>query len=403
MKKLLQINTVVNSGSTGHIAEELGKEVMRNGWESYIAYGRNPRPSASKTIIVGTKFGIYFHVLITRLFDLHGFGSYFATKKLVRQISKINPDIIHLHNIHGYYLNIKVLFNYLKTLDTPIVWTLHDCWSFTGHCSHFVAVKCDKWKTGCLKCPQKNQYPKSFFDNSKKNYADKKELFCGIKNLTIVTPSSWLADEVKDSFLNKYKVEVVNNGINLKIFRPLKIKNPFGNKKIILGVASTWTKRKGLFDFYKLAEILPEDYKIILVGLSKKQIKVLPEKIKGITRTESADDLASLYSAAFVFFNPTYEDTFPTTNLEALACGTPVITYRTGGSPEKIDEGKNGFVVETGNIRLAYECIKKIERIGKEKYTDYILKNQRSDFDSKKTMEKYMRLYENLTGGVVQL
>lgn len=393
MKKLLQINTVVNSGSTGHIAEELGEEVMKNGWKSYIAYGRNPRPSSSMAIKIGSKFGIYLHVMLTRFFDRHGFGSYFATKQLVRKIREVNPDIIHLHNVHGYYLNIKVLFSFLKKLDIPIVWTLHDCWSFTGHCSHYAAVGCNKWQTKCFRCPQKKQYPKSFIDNSKRNYFDKKNLFTGIKNLTIVTPSDWLAGEVKKSFLKKYTVKVVNNGIDLNIFKPSKSSHC---EKIILGVASTWTERKGLFDFYKLAEILPPEYKILLVGLTEKQIKALPEKIKGITRTESVAKLAELYSAAAVFINPTYEDTFPTTNLEALACGTPVITYRTGGSPEKIVDGKNGFVVEPGDIDSVCECVKKIIADGKQKFTDYILDSQQKEFDKKNFVKKYFEIYENL-------
>lgn len=393
MKKLLQINTVVNSGSTGHIAEDLGEEAMKNGWKSYIAYGRNPRPSSSMAIKIGSKFGIYLHVMLTRFFDRHGFGSYFATKQLVRKIKEVNPDIIHLHNVHGYYLNIKVLFSFLKTLDIPIVWTLHDCWSFTGHCSHYAAVGCNKWQTKCFRCPQKKQYPKSFIDNSNRNYFDKKSIFSGIKNLTIVTPSEWLAGEVKKSFLKKYTVKVVNNGINLNIFKPSKSSHC---EKIILGVASTWTERKGLFDFYKLAEILPPEYKILLVGLTEKQIKALPEKIKGITRTESAAKLAELYSSAAVFINPTYEDTFPTTNLEALACGTPVVTYRTGGSPEKIVDGKNGFVVEPGDIDSVCDCVKKIIAGGKQKFTDYILDSQQKEFDKKNFVKKYFEVYEKL-------
>lgn len=307
MLTLLQINTVINSGSTGHIAEELGKLVIQNGWESYIAYGRNTRPSFSKTIKIGSKISIYFHVLITRLFDLNGFGSYFATKKLVKKIDKIKPDIIHLHNIHGYYLNIKVLFEYLKKINIPIIWTLHDCWGFTGHCSHFTAVQCNKWQSGCSRCPQKKQYPKSFFDNSKWNYRNKEKIFSDIKNLTIVTPSKWLSEEVKKSFLKYYNIKTINNGIDLKVFKYTK--KVFTEKKIILGIASIWTNRKGFYDFIELSKLLSEDEIIVLIGISNKQKKLLPKNIVGILRTENQQQLVEWYNRAICFLNLTYDVT----------------------------------------------------------------------------------------------
>lgn len=393
MPILLQINTVINSGSTGHIAEELGMLAMQNGWESYIAYGRNPRQSSSKAIKIGSKLGIYFHVFLSRFFDRHGFGSYFATKKLIKQIKEIKPDVIHLHNVHGYYLNIRLLFEYLKTVDTQIVWTLHDCWSFTGHCSHYTAVGCDKWQTICYKCPQKTQYPKSFFDNSKRNYKDKKKLFCGIKNLTIVTPSEWLAEEVKKSFLKGYPVKVINNGIDLNVFKPAVLERKF----IILGVASTWTERKGFDDFIKLADMLHADEEIVLVGLSEKQIESLPKdkNIRGIRRTESQQQLAELYSQSLCFVNPTYEDTFPTTNIEALACGTPVITYKTGGSPEIIDE-ETGVVVEQGDLNAIRDNIDNLKQIQKETISSKCRKRAGLLFEKNKRFSEYMNLYKEL-------
>lgn len=393
MPILFQINTVINSGSTGHIAEELGKLAIQNGWESYIAYGRNPRQSSSKAIKIGSKLGIYFHVFLSRFFDRHGFGSYFATKKLIKQIKEIKPDVIHLHNVHGYYLNIKLLFEYLKTVDTQIVWTLHDCWSFTGHCSHYTAVGCDKWQAICYKCPQKTQYPKSFFDNSKRNYKDKKKLFCGIKNLTIVTPSEWLAEEVKKSFLKGYPVKVINNGIDLNVFKPAVLERKF----IILGVASTWTERKGFDDFIKLADMLHADEEIVLVGLSEKQIESLPKdkNIRGIRRTESQQQLAELYSQSLCFVNPTYEDTFPTTNIEALACGTPVITYKTGGSPEIIDE-ETGVVVEQGDLNAIRDNIDNLKQIQKETISSKCRKRAELLFEKNKRFSEYMNLYKEL-------
>ena len=298
MKTLLQINTVINSGSTGHIAENIGKLAISKGWKSYIAYGRNPKETASIPIKIGVKSSILFHVLITRLFDLHGFGSYFATKSLIKKIKKIKPDIVHLHNIHGYYIHIGLLFKFLERANIPVIWTLHDCWSFTGHCSHYMAVHCTKWKSQCFKCHEKKQYPKSvFFDNSFLNYRIKRKTFTlpESKFLKIVTPSEWLSKDVKISFLSKYESIVINNGIDLNVFRPtknkIKEKHSIENKKIVLGVASVWSERKGLNDFIQLAECLPENYVIILIGLSKKQIEVLPSKIIGIARTESQTEL----------------------------------------------------------------------------------------------------------------
>ena len=368
MQTILQINTVINSGSTGHIAENIGKLAISKGWKSYIAYGRNPKETASIPIKIGVKSSILFHVLITRLFDLHGFGSYFATKSLIKEIKKIKPDIVHLHNIHGYYIHVGLLFKFLERANIPVIWTLHDCWSFTGHCSHYMAVHCTKWKSQCFKCHEKKQYPKSvFFDNSFLNYRIKRKTFTLLESkfLKIVTPSEWLSKDVKISFLSKYESIVINNGIDLNVFRPtknkIKEKHSIENKKIVLGVASVWSERKGLNDFIQLAECLPENYVIILIGLSKKQIEVLPSKIIGIARTESQTELVQYYSAADVFFNPTYEDNFPTTNIEALACGTPVITYNTGGSPEIIDEN-TGYVISAGDLSYVVKICNKLDK-----------------------------------------
>jgi glycosyltransferase involved in cell wall biosynthesis len=284
------------------------------------------------------------HGLQTRIFDNHGMASKIATKKLIKQIKQINPNIIHLHNIHGYYLNYAILFEYLNELNIPIVWTLHDCWSITGHCTYFSFVGCNKWKSECYSCPQKKSYPTSWFiDRSKENFRLKKKHFTSLSNMTIVPVSNWLSDLIKESYLHKYPIRTIHNGIDLSVFKPSdseKFKSMYNiqNKFILLGVANKWELRKGLKDFVELSNLLDSDYKIVLVGLSRKQIEQLPDNILGIERTESVEGLAEIYSAGDVFLNPTYEDNFPTTNLEALACGTPVITYETGGSPEAIDE-----------------------------------------------------------------
>lgn len=349
--KILQINTIINSGSTGRIAEDIGKVFLANGHDSFIAHGRRTRSSASHRVQIGDKSDIFLHAMKSLFLDRHGFGSKHATRSLVAKIDSINPDIIGLHNLHGYYLNVEILFSYLKEKQVPVIWTLHDCWPFTGHCAHFDFVGCKKWQTHCERCPLTKRYPKSLgYDNSWKNFEDKRRIFTGLRNLTIVTPSQWLKRQVAQSFLNEYRKEVIPNGVDLGVFKILPSeRNGKEGEKIILGVASVWDRIKGLTDFIKLRQILSGDYKIVLIGLSKAQIKSLPAGVTGLERTENVEELVRWYNRADVFVNPTYVDNFPTTNLEALACGTPVITYNTGGSPEALDE-HTGCVIPKGDV-----------------------------------------------------
>lgn len=402
--KLLQINVTANSGSTGRIAEDIGLLAESNGWESLIAYGRTNNKSKNKVIRIGSDFDIKVHGLLTRVIDNHSFGfsSKWATKKLIKEIDNIKPDIIHLHNIHGYYINSKVLFEYLSKLNIPIVWTFHDCWSFTGHCGYFDLIGCEKWKTGCYSCPLKTSYPASFvFDRSKKNYIEKKKLFNSVKNLTIVPVSNWLGDLVKDSFLSSNNIKVIHNGIDINTFKPsinnIETKGKFGLKDefIVLGVADTWSERKGLKDFIKLSRLINENTKIILVGLSQKQIDNLPNNIIGIRRTENVKQLADLYSMADLFLNLTYEDNFPTTNLEALACGTPILTYKTGGSIEAVSED-TGFIVEKGDLDSVIKVINEVRSKGKEYYSDKCRERAVSCFNKDDRFMDYIDLYRSL-------
>ena len=317
-KKLVQINIVCN-GSTGKIMCDIAKEAEKEGYETYCFYGRGKPNKDLNCIKIGNIFSLYWHLFITLFFDKHGHGSFIDTLLLIKKIKAINPDIIHMHNIHGYYINIGLFFKYLKKhYQGQIIWTLHDCWTFTGHCAHFSYINCNKWKDSCYSCPQKDRYPKSkIFDCSKKEYLFKKELFTNINNLTIITPSMWLANLVKESFLKNYKVYVINNGIDTNIFMPqekdinlLKKYNISETKKIILGVASCWVERKGLSTFFALANSINyNEYQIIMVGLTLSQIKQLPKNIIGIERTDNQKELAKLYSLAWVFLNPSKEDT----------------------------------------------------------------------------------------------
>ncbi len=353
--KILFINSVCGIGSTGRICAKLAQQFEKEGHTVKIAYGRNsfvPEQYKKYAVRIGSEFDVKLHALQTRLFDKHGFASKNATKEFLKWADNYNPDLVWLHNIHGYYINIEMLFDWIKSRpNMQTKWTLHDCWAFTGHCSYFTMAACNKWQTCCQNCPQTRNYPKSYFDNSKNNFARKKAAFTGVKNLKIITPSKWLADLVKQSFLKEYPVEVIYNTIDKSIFKPtpsdFRKKHGLENKKIILGVASVWEGRKGLADFIKLAKMLGDNYKIVLVGLTDKQIKTLPQNCLGIKRTSIPQELAAIYTAADVFFNPTYEDNYPTVNLEAQACGTPVITYDTGGARETIYT-ENSKVIPVG-------------------------------------------------------
>lgn len=342
--KILIVNSVAGIRSTGRIVTNLAEQFIENGHECKIAYGRETVPEKYQNICykIGTTIGCYINVLKARMFDNEGFNAKKATKKFIKWANNYNPDVLWLHNLHGYYINIEILFDWIKSRpDMEVRWTLHDCWSFTGHCSYFSAAKCIKWKDGCSNCCQKANYPRTIFiDSSKKNYERKKAAFCGVEKLTLITPSKWLSGLVNNSFLREYKVEVVYNTIDETVFRPtpsdFRQRHDLTGKKILLGVAAIWDERKGLRDFLELNQLLDNSWKIVLVGLSDKQIKNIPKNILCIKRTNSATELAEIYTAADIFLNLTYEDNYPMVNLEAQACGTPCITYNTGGSVESV-------------------------------------------------------------------
>ncbi len=394
--KVLLINSVCGVGSTGKICAELAEILISEGHTVKIAYGRGNLPEKYKHLAykISNDKTVKAHALLSRVFDSSGLHSKTATRRFIKWIEDFNPDVIHLHNLHGYYLNYRILFDYLKKSNKKIVWTLHDCWAITGHCAHFDYIGCNRFIDGCFNCPQKKNYPKSnIFSKSKRNYKLKKDAFTGVKNLTVVTPSKWLSGVVKQSFLGSYPVKVINNGIDLSVFNPTKsdFKKTYNleYKFVILGVAFSWGKKKGLDIFKKLADELSSDYKIVLIGVSDAVKKDLPKNIIAISKTQNQEGLAKIYSSADLFVNPTREETLGLVNAEALACGTPVLTFNTGGSPETIDS-TCGSVVDRDDIN---SLISEIERIKNEKpFTKGNCVKRAKSFDKNENCKEYIKL-----------
>lgn len=387
--KLLQLNVTANWGSTGKIAEGIGLSAIERGWESAIAYGRYMNPSKSQLIKVGSQKDVYFHYAQNRLFDKEGLGSHRPTKRLIEWIKDYNPDIVHLHNIHDHWINYPILFEYLAKVDIPVVWTFHDCWAFTGGCTHFENSECYSWRDNkCMdNCPQ--QHSKAVVQ-----YTIRRKCLGAVGDrLTVVCASKWLENYVRQSFLKDIgaNVTTIHNGIDMNSAFRISSKK----KRLILGVSNVWTKYKGLCDFIELRRILPSDVEIQLVGLTQKQIESLPNGISAIKRTDNIEQLASLYNNAAVFVNPTYNDTFPTVNLEALACGTPVVTYRTGGCPETINE-KTGIVVEKGNKEALYESIMTVINNPEKFSSDDCRAYAEANFNRDIQFGKYIKLYNSL-------
>lgn len=342
--RILFINSVCGIRSTGRIVAQLAQQYMDNGHECRIAYGREEAPENLRPIAVriGSEWNVKCNAAMARLRDNEGLNAKRATKEFLNWANTYNPDVIWLHNLHGYYLNIELLFDWIKSRpQMQVKWTLHDCWAFTGHCSYFSYAQCNRWKNGCGHCCQTRKYPASFFrDASESSFQRKKQAFCGVRNMTLITPSKWLAELVQQSFLKEYPVEVHYNKIDTTVFLPtpsdFRERHALLGRKIVLGVAAVWDERKGLADFVQLAALLPEEYVVVLVGIKPEMKKKLPASIVCIPPTNSAKDLAAIYTAADVFVNLTYEDNYPTVNLEAQACGTPCLTYKTGGSVESV-------------------------------------------------------------------
>lgn len=394
--KVLQINSVCGRGSTGRIVSDLADILKAQGHECRVAYGRDTPPESCRNIAVriGNDWDVRLHGAATRLLDAHGFAGKRATARFLEWVQDYGPDLIHLHNIHGYYLNIELLFGYLKQAGKPVVWTLHDCWSFTGHCAYYTAVGCEQWQTDCGGiCLEKKSYPTCLGQgNAAGNFRRKRVAFLGVPNLTLAAPSRWLAGEVSRSFLRDYTVEVIPNGIDLEQFRPtpgnFRKRHGLEGKRVLLGVANVWGDRKGLPDFLELAKRLGPEDRVVLVGLSPRQLSGLPDNVLGLERTDSVRELAELYTMADVFVNPTHEDNFPTVNLEALACGTPVVTHQVGGAAEMIDPGC-GIAVEPGVQNI-------LNALDHADCSSEACVGRAGDFDKRRRFGEYLELYKRL-------
>lgn len=400
--RILQINSVCGSGSTGRIAEGIHRLAVARGDSSRIAFGRGSSPADMDAIRIGSRRSVAVHGALSRLTDRHGFYSAGPTKRLLADIDAYEPDIIHLHNLHGYYLDISLLFAHITAIGVPIVWTLHDCWPLTGHCAHFDFVRCDRWMSGCHDCPQKSSYPRTLlFDRSRDNWVDKRRLFAMPDRMEIVAPSEWLASLIAQSHLKERSTRIIRNGVNTSLFRPtvtdFRAAHGLDGKVMILGVAAQWGPRKGLDDFARLARTMQSstsglrDHVIVLVGLSPAQMRRMPSSIIAVGPTASPTELAGIYSTADVLFNPTHEDNYPSVNLEALACGTPVVTYDTGGGPESIRPGVDGHVLRSKTVE---EFVTWLAAGG----LDRLQVGQRDDLSEEASLAEYLQLYDQLLG-----
>lgn len=395
--KVLLVNTFIGYTSTGNLTYEIYKTNLQYGNECMIAYGRLDKKDCPNSYKISNKLDYTIHGIWTRITDLNGFASWHTTRKFLRFIDDYKPDIIHIHNLHGYYLNIKLFFDYIYNRNIPVVWTFHDCWPFTGHCPYYTNIGCERWKTECYSCPKKTQHPASYLmDNARFNYRMKKKLFTKISRMIITPVSKWLSNEVKQSFFKDMRIETVYNGVDLNIFKPVngtfRNKNGLMRKKILLGVANNWVETKGLNDFIRMSSLLNENEIIVLVGLTKEQMNGLPSNIIALGKTSCVEELVDIYSSADVFVNPSREETFGLVTAEAMACGTPAVVYNATASPELVDE-RTGWVVEVGDIEGLYNATIKVN---KNTMSNYCIERAKRLFDKKINQCKYLEIYRKL-------
>lgn len=401
--RVLLVNAFVGCNSTGNLTYSIYKKLCENGMECMVAYGRQNTKMDTDTYTIGTRGDYLFHAFITRITDKNGMYSKRATKKFLAFINEYKPDVIHIHNLHGYYINVEMLMNYISVKNIPVVWTLHDCWAYTGHCPYYSDANCYRWMSGCYNCPKKTKHPASYIiDGSKRNYRIKKRLFTSPQRMVITPVSEWLSREVRNSFLKDKQIETVYNGIDQKVFCPKE--SGFRSKfkidkstKLLLGVAINWVPSKGLEDFIRLAKQLPQlEYKIAIIGLNKEQIKYVNEKapqILALPKTDNALQLVEAYNAADVFVNPSREETFGMVTAEALSCGTPAVVYNATASPELVD-ANTGRVVEVGDIDGMIRAIKEVIQL--PDVVRHCRERAEKLFNREVNLMKYIAIYERL-------
>lgn len=391
--RIVQINAVPY-GSTGRIMFQLADALEAEGHQVLCTSGFTWNGCSRPDFLVTSNLlEKNLHIWLAKLTGRIGCFSVGATRRLLKRLDAFQPELIHLHNLHCWFINLPMLFDYIRSRNIPVVWTLHDCWSFTGHCPHFEGIGCDKWKTGCHHCPQYREYPQTFSDHSREMYHLKKQWFSGVEKLTLVTPSQWLADCVHSSFLNGYPVQVIPNGIRLDRFRPAAEDSGTSERPTVLGVAYDWNDKKGLDVFLRLRQRLGSEYRIVLVGTDERVDAMLPEGITSIHRTQDSAQLARLYAEADVFVNPTREDTFPTVNMEALACGTPVVTFATGGSPE-IPDHTCGITVAKNDIDGLEAAIRRV--CTEKPFSRQACRQRGVRFDQQECIRRYLALYRSM-------
>lgn len=399
MKTILEINAT-NYSSTGHITLNIAKEARKKGYEVYTACKTakvSLRFNYENQLYIGNRYDRLVSQELAYVTGLRGHFNILNTKAFLKKVDEIKPDLIHLHVLHDTFINLSMLFEYINKHAIPVIWTFHDCWAFTGQCPYFDIVGCNKWKKGCHHCPQIHVEPKSLFlDTSRFMWNKKRKLFNLPQQMTIVTPSRWLADLTRESFFKNYPIKVINNGINLDVFKPVpsdfRERYNLKDKYILLGVANEWGERKGLDVFMELATRLDDSYQIVLVGTNDNVDKQLPANIISIHKTYNQKELAEIYTAADLFVNPTREENFPTVNIEALACGLPVITFETGGSVEIIDEycGKS---VKRNDIDA---LIKGIADIRNSPYERDACIRRSKNFNMSDKFQEYIALYDEI-------
>ncbi len=390
--RVASINTVAEiSNAPGRIMTDIGAAVLNNGGEVFIAYGRGEGCNIASSYKIGDTFDFIKHTSLSRIFDSEGLHSRKATMKLIQRLERFSPEIIHLHNIHGHYINYKILMQWLNATNIPAVWTMHDCWAFTGHCAYYSANKCNKWKdSSCRDCKFKKSYPRSIiYSKSERNFARKSTAFKSLNNLSIVAVSQWLADEIRQSFLGDYPIKVIPNGINTEVFKPYP--STIGKKHRIIGAAANWRENKNIDFFNRLASKLPDDYEIALAGDIPCKID---KKIISVGKIIDNAELAKFYSTGNVFINSSREETFGMTTIEAMSCGVPVIVNNVTAIPETIAPG-TGFAIDIDNIEHVLNTIEKI-RSSKEPMADACRRHVVENYPRERMVQNYLNLYTDI-------